>query len=83
MNHTLTSHGLLLKFWHDARYVFSGVRVEYVDRGAPGDRSVVSGSDIRVLDAYYFEIASEQGVKFIPYHRIRKLTYNGVTVWER
>jgi uncharacterized protein (UPF0248 family) len=83
VNDTLTSHGLLLKFWHDARYVFSGVRVEYVDRGAPDDRSEVSGSDIRVLDAYYFEIASEQGVKNIPYHRIRKLMYNGETVWER
>jgi hypothetical protein len=61
----LTSHGLLLKFWHDSRYVFSGVGVEFVDRGAPGDRSAVSGRDIRVLDAYYFEIVSEQGVKYI------------------
>jgi uncharacterized protein len=83
MNSMLTSHNLLLKFWHDSRYVFSGVGVEYVDRGAPGDRSVVSGNDIRVLDSYYFEIASEPGVKYIPYHRIRKLTYNGKTVWER
>jgi hypothetical protein len=79
----LTSHGLLLKFWHDSRYVFPGVEVEFVDRGAPGDRSTVSGRDIRVLDAYYFEIVSEQGVKCIPYHRIRRLTYNGNIVWER
>jgi len=79
----LTSHQLLLKFWHDSRYNFSEVRVEYIDRGAPGDRSAISGMDIRVLDAYYFEIASEQGVKYIPYHRIRKIMYNGKTIWER
>ncbi len=79
----LTSHALLLKFWHDPRYVFSEVRVEYVDRGAPGDRSIVSGRDIRVLDAYYFEIAADQGAKYIPYHRIRKLMYKGAILWER
>ncbi len=55
----LTSHELLLKFWHDSRYTFSGVGVEYVDRGAPDDRSTVGGKDIRILDAYYLEIATE------------------------
>jgi uncharacterized protein (UPF0248 family) len=79
----LTSHELLLKFWHDSRYVFSEVRVEFVDRGAPGDRSTVSGREIRNLDAYYFEIISENGVKYIPYHRIRKLMYKDGTIWER
>ena len=82
-NSMLTSHALLLKFWHDSRYVFPEISVEYVDRGAPEDRSCVSGRDIRVLDAYYFEIVTEHGVKYIPYHRIRKLTYHGETVWER
>ncbi|MGA2913470.1 MAG: RNA repair domain-containing protein [Methanoregula sp.] len=62
---------------------FSGVRVRLVDRGAPGDCSYVDGTNIRTLDAYCFEIASEQGVKYIPYHRIRKIIYNGKTVWER
>ena len=79
----LTSHELLLKFWHDPRYVFSEVHVEYVDRGAPGDRSTVSGRDIRILDAYYFEIATDQRVKYIPYHRIRKLTYESTIFWKR
>ena len=79
----LTSHELLLKFWHDSRYNFSDVHVEYVDRGAPGDRSAASGMDIPTLGAYYFEITSDQGVKYIPYHRIRKIMYNGKTIWER
>ena len=79
----LTSHELLLKFWHDPRYDFSKVQVEYVDRGAPGDRSAVSGGDIRILEAYYIEIATDQGVKYIPYHRIRKIMYEGATLWKK
>jgi len=79
----LTSHELLLKFWHDSRYVFSEVQVEYVDRGAPGDRSLVRGKDIVNLDIYYFEVASEHGLKYIPYHRLRKLVYFSNTIWER
>ena len=79
----LKSHELLLKFRHDSRYDFLKMQVEYVDRGSPGDRSAVSGMDIRVLDAYYFEITTGQGVKYIPYHRIRKIIYNGEIVWER
>jgi uncharacterized protein (UPF0248 family) len=79
----LTSHELLLKYWHDTRYTFSEIRVYYVDRGAPGDRSCVDGTDIRLLDAYYFEIASMSGAKYIPYHRIRKIIYDEKIVWER
>ncbi len=79
----LTSHQHLLKFWHDPRFAFSEVSVEYVDRGAPGDRSTVSGKDIRVLDAYYFEITSREGTKYIPYHRIRRIMYGTSIIWER
>ena len=80
---TLTSHILLLKYRHDPACVFSRVSVWYLDRGAPGDRSCAEGDDILVLEAYYFEIASSRGTKYIPYHRIRKIAYDGVMVWER
>ncbi len=79
----LTSHGLLLKYRHDARFSFGDIAVWYVDRGAPGDRSQVSGADIRALAAHYFEIASETGTKCIPYHRIRRIAYAEKTIWER
>ncbi len=80
---TLKSHELLLKYRHDARCTFSKVLVWYVDRGASGDRSCVEGNDILVLSGYYFEIASACGTKYIPYHRIRKIVYDGTTTWER
>lgn len=79
----LTSHELLLKYWHDARYEFSDVQVWYVDRGAHGDRSCSVGDEIRALEPYYFEVKSGSNSKFIPYHRIRKILYGNKILWER
>ncbi|WP_321504900.1 DUF504 domain-containing protein [uncultured Methanoregula sp.] len=78
----LTSHALLQKYWYDARYSFPEIIVCYVDRGALGDRSCAHGGDIRALEAYYFEIATGRNTRYIPYHRIRKITYGGLTIWE-
>jgi hypothetical protein len=78
-----TSHELLLKLKYDPRYIFGEVEVFFVDRGAPGDMSHIGGQEIRALDSYYFEIETEQGVKYIPYHRLRRIRYSGETVWER
>ena len=79
----LTSHELFLKYWHDPRYLFYEVVVWYVDRGAPGDRSCVSGREVLLLESYYFEIGAGESAKCIPYPRIRKITYSGELVWER
>ncbi|MGD1004134.1 MAG: DUF504 domain-containing protein [Methanoregulaceae archaeon] len=77
------SHELLLKYRFDLRYRFSEVEVCYIDRGSPGDRSCVKGNNIRALDAFYMEIESEIGIKYIPYHRIQEISYAGKIVWER
>ena len=79
----LTSHELLLQFRHDARFSFEKVRVFYVDRGAPHDCSCAEGPNITSLESYYFEVASATGAKCIPYHRLRRIQYAGVTVWEK
>jgi uncharacterized protein (UPF0248 family) len=78
-----TSHALLLRFQHDPQYDFSEVSVEYVNRGAPGDRSVVQGDHILKLEQGGMEIDSDKGMTFIPYHRIRRLIYGGKIVWEK
>ena len=44
-----TSHSLLLRLYHDPQYDFGKARVEYVNRGAPGDRSIAQGIQIRGL----------------------------------
>jgi len=78
-----TSHALLLRYYHDPQFDFSKIKVEYIDRGAPGDRSSVDGEDISNLDRDYFEVLSDWGTKPIPYHRILRISYMGLPVWER
>jgi len=78
----LTSHELLLKYWHDDRYTFSEIIICYVDRGALGDRSCAYGRDVQALESYYFQVATGRDTKYIPYHRIRKITYAGATMWD-
>jgi uncharacterized protein len=77
----LTSHKLLQQYWHDNRHDTSKVRVWYTDRGAPSDRSSVSGHDIS-LEPYYFSIRKPEGEKPIPYHRILLITYDGEVTFE-
>jgi len=76
-----TSHAILLRLRHDPQYDFRKVSVEYVNRGAPGDRSTVQGDRILKLDQGWMEIESEVGTTFIPYHRIRRIAYDGETMW--
>ena len=78
-----TSHALLLRLFHDPHYEFSKVSVEYVDRGSPGDVSHVLGDKIIHLEQGFMEIESEMKTKFIPIHRIRRIAYDGETMWEK
>ncbi|MDI6718879.1 MAG: DUF504 domain-containing protein [Methanomicrobiales archaeon] len=77
------SHALLLQLYHDPRYEFAQVRVDYVDRGAPQDASAVDGKSIARLDSRYMEIRTERGITCIPYHRILRIRYGDETLWER
>lgn len=76
----LTSHRLLQQYWHDDRFDTGQVRVWYADRGAPDDRSVAEGPDIR-LEPWYLNIRTTAGEKPVPYHRILIITYRGVVVF--
>jgi uncharacterized protein (UPF0248 family) len=78
-----TSRIQLLRLRHDPRFDFNLAEVEYVDRGAPGDRSQVSGDKIIKLEQGWMEIAAEGKVKFIPFHRIRRITYQGSVIWDK
>jgi len=78
-----TSRALLLRLRHDPQYQFSRASVEYVNRGAPGDRSVVRGDQIVSLESGWMEIESELKTKIIPFHRIRRIAYDGKTLWEK
>ena len=77
-----TSHALLLRLRHDPRFDFCKADVEFVDRGAPGDRSSVRGDKIVRLEQGWMEIESDMKTKLIPLHRIRRITYDGTIMWE-
>jgi uncharacterized protein (UPF0248 family) len=81
MTSMLNSHRLLQQYFYDERYDIRYVRVWYTDRGAPDDRSLVSGPDIN-LEPYYLNIRSTAGIKPVPYHRILIITYYGTVVFE-
>ena len=78
-----TSHALLLRLRHDPQFEFCRTSVEYLDRGAPGDRSIVHGDQILRLEHGGMEIESDLMNKFIPFHRIRRIIYEGRTMWEK
>lgn len=78
-----TSHALLLRLIHDPQFDLTGVMVEYLDRGAPGDRSTFSGEDIIDVEQGIIEIMSDLNTKFIPIHRIRRISYQGEPLWEK
>jgi len=77
------SHALLLRLRHDPQFDFGKAEVKFVDRGAPGDRSAVRGDKIIRLEQGWMEIEWENKTKFIPFHRIRRITYDGATMWEK
>lgn len=77
----LTSHKLLQQYWHDDRYEIGKVRVWYRERGAPNDRSMVSGPDIS-LEPSSMSIRTIDGGKPLPYHRILLITYDGEVTFE-
>jgi len=79
----LTSRAHLLRLRHDPALDFNLAEVEYVDRGAPGDLSRISGDKIIQLEQGWMQIAAVDGVKFIPFHRIRRIIYRGSVVWEK
>ena len=78
-----TSHALLLRLRYDPRFEFGKIRVEFINRGAPGDKSEIQGDNIIKLEGFGMEIESKQGSTLIPYHRIRRITYEGRTMWKK
>jgi len=53
--------------------------VEFVHRGAPGDRRRIVGDDIVSIGPGRFDLEDAS----IPYHRVTVITYGGRTVFSR
>jgi uncharacterized protein (UPF0248 family) len=55
------------------------VEVEFVHRGAPGDRRRVSGDEIVGIEPGHFTLEEAS----IPYHRVTEISYGGEVVFSR
>ncbi|MCQ8893606.1 MAG: DUF504 domain-containing protein [Methanolinea sp.] len=77
------SREILLRCYHDPAFVFSDVTVCFIDRGAPGNESCIGGERIVALDSQYMVVGEEPEPSFIPYHRITRIIYRGMVLWER
>ncbi len=64
--------------WDEHRDM-SQLRVSYVDRGQPGDCSVVTGDDIIDIKQHFFVIADAM----IPFHRVIAIRYGDEVVFQR
>lgn len=58
---------------------FDEVEIWYIDRGAPGDKSVITGGDIEKIGRSFVHTKG----KAIPFHRIIKITYRDRILFDR
>ena len=57
----------------------SAVEVWFVHRGAPNDVKMINGIDIGKVGASFLELEGSM----IPHHRIFRIVYQGVVVFDR
>ncbi len=56
-----------------------GVEIWYLHRGAPGDMRMISGEEVKKIGRGALETEGAT----IPYHRIRRIIFNGEVVFDR
>ncbi len=64
-------------------YDLSKVEISYINRGSPGGFNTVRGNKILRIESAFVILSNIPFETYIPYHRIRKITYDNQTVFER
>jgi len=68
---------LLNKLKWDKRYDFNKVIIWYVSRGEAHDIGYVTGKDVIKIGKFFLETIKGE----IPYHRIKKIEYEGKEIY--
>ncbi len=68
--------------WHPSKSL-EGVSIEYLHRGAPGDRLAVEAKDILRLEKSFFVIMRRGVETMIPYHRIIEIRKKDEIIWRK
>ncbi len=56
--------------------------IYYENRGSPNDTTIVTGDKIKKIDSMFLILEEIPYEKYIPYHRITKIEYEGETIFE-
>ncbi len=64
--------------WHN-EYDFNKVIIWYISRGAPEGKDYIKGNEIKRVGKKFLETAN----KYIPYHRILKIEYEGKIIFRK
>jgi uncharacterized protein (UPF0248 family) len=64
--------------WRYSREL-EGVEIWYVHRGAPNDTKIITGKDVKEIGRGALETVSGT----IPYHRIKRIIFNGEVFFDR
>jgi uncharacterized protein (UPF0248 family) len=65
------------------RFDLRRCKIYYIHRGAPGNVKIAEGSAIRNIDRSFLVLEGVVEDVYIPYHRISRIEYDGVPVYER
>ena len=64
-------------------YDISKCKIYYVNRGSPGDITIIGGSQIIEIDRGFLVLEGIPFEKYIPLHRIVRIDYENETVFDR
>ncbi len=64
-------------------YDLSKVEIYFINRGSPDGFNTVKGNKILRIEGAFVILTSIPFETWIPFHRIRKITYDNQTVFER
>ncbi len=64
-------------------YDLSKCTIYYINRGSPNDIGIVGGGQIIDIDKGFLILEGDPYEKYIPYHRIVKIEYEDVVIFEK
>lgn len=60
----------------------SKCKIHYINRGSPGDTDTIECNQIKEIGRGFLTIEGIPYEKYIPYHRITKIEYDGETIFD-
>jgi uncharacterized protein (UPF0248 family) len=79
MRNNMNPRDVLNKIKWDKNYDFNFIQIWYIHRGVPNNTKIITGKDVLEIQKTFIKTVSAM----IPMHRIFKIKYNEITLFER